>query len=430
MNGSEQLCSPIPRIGSRADAVVPFNRLEAAARDLLAAMAWLSRPDALVRLQAAFQNLTGRQHIIFAPSGQCAIAQILSILPQKEVVLPAYMCLQVRKAAEAAGKRIIYVDLARNSLNATAAQFAEAAKPGRILLACHVYGIPTDIESICELARSHGCVIIEDAVQAFGGRLHGRLLGTFGDFGIFSFHYSKRLPALRGGVIVVNNDAVVDPAKLRAHRIIATERAMPVREVAQMLLYNFVTAPWIYRTLTLRLLGLRHWIAASSPKRVQMTATPHPNKQAAIQTVPRNPSYTRELHPYQAELALRILDRKGEVGAQIARLAAAYQQAFRDTPVATFLTEECDTSGLMRFPIAFPGRSRDQILRLAFKQGLYFRVHWERPLPQPPDLARFPNAVWTAQNLVLLPLYRALSVTSAEQIAEKLIEIVHMCAGI
>jgi len=108
------------------------------------------------------------------------------------------------------GKRIIYVDLARNSVNATSAEYAEAAKPGRILLATHLFGIPTDIEAICELAKDRYCVVIEDVAAAFGGRRNGRFLGTFADFGIFSFQRSKRLPAF-GGAIIVNNDQVACP---------------------------------------------------------------------------------------------------------------------------------------------------------------------------------------------------------------------------
>ena len=409
----------LPTLRSWDEAVVPFNRLETGNWDLVAALAWRRHPDPLATLHYALGELTGQQHILFAPSGQCAIAQVLSSLPQREVVMPAYLCHQVKRAALIAGKRIIYVDLGKNSVNATSAEFAEAAKPGRILLVPHAFGVPTDIEAICELARSRDCVTIEDAVPAFGGRWNGRLLGTFADLGIFSFQQSKRLPAFRGAVIVVNNDRIVDPVKLGAVRVVESRRAMPIQELVQALVHNLAATPWIYRRFTLPLLPLRELVPRLLSRLRHQPVAGSANTQAAV---PRNPSYTREFHPYQAELVLRMLRRMDEIREQIARLAAIYLEAFRNTPVATFLPPGCDNAGLMRFPIAFPGKDREEVLRLALNSGLYLQVLWG-PLPEESERARFPNAAWAARNLVLLPLYRALSPQSAELLAQNIVEI-------
>jgi len=456
----------VQTLRGRGGAVVPFNRLESQAWDLLAALAWGRHPHPLARLRDVLQDLTGRR-ILLAPSGQAAIAQILSSLPQREVVMAAYLCEQVKRAAEIAGKRVIYVDLARNSVNATSSEFAEAAKPGRILLAVHVWGVPTDIEAICQLAKDRDCVVIEDAVPAFGGRWNGRPLGTFGDFGVFSFHYSKRLSALRGGAIVVNNDRIVDPVKLEASRVVQSRRAMPIRDLLVALAQNLATTPWIYRNFTRPLLPLRGSVPLLWRKPRQKRAPVHADRQAAAPTTDHftrdyareiHPcqaglelgvpgrfgetreriahlaafydetfdqfirDYTREVHPYQAELALRVLRRFDETRERIARLATIYQEAFRDTPITTFLPPGCDNAGLVRFPVAFPGKDRAEILRLAQKRGLYLKVLWG-PLPDESELARFPNAVRVARSLVLLPLYSTLPPESAERLAQNLIEI-------
>src|ERR1039457_5026918 len=154
----------IRNVGKNEEAVVPFNKLETRNRDLLAALGWAFQPDPMEALRNTLRKLIEREHIFFTPSGQCAIAQVLSLLPQREVVMPAFMCYQVQQAIEGVGKRIVYVDQAENSVNATAAEYAEAAQPGRILLVVHMYGIPTDVQAICELARKRDCVTIEDAV--------------------------------------------------------------------------------------------------------------------------------------------------------------------------------------------------------------------------------------------------------------------------
>src|ERR1017187_2112998 len=91
--------------------VIPFNRLETRNWDLVAALAWGQYRDPLVALRDALQSLTGRQLIVFAPSGRCAIAQVLSLLPQREIVMPAFTCWAVKTAAKIAGKHIVYVDI-------------------------------------------------------------------------------------------------------------------------------------------------------------------------------------------------------------------------------------------------------------------------------------------------------------------------------
>lgn len=402
------------------DAVVPPNRLETRNWDLLAALACFFRHDPLTTLSKVFQDLCGHRDILFAPSGRYAIAQLLSSLPQREVVMPAYMCHAVGNAAMVAGKRIIYVDVAKNSVNATSTEFAKEAKPGRILLAAHVWGVPTDIEAICKLARSRDCVTIEDAVAAFGGRLNGRLLGTFGDFGIISFEQSKRITAFRGGAIIVNNDQILDTVKLRSSPLIDAKRVMPIGEMVQALAHNLATIPWIYRTISLRMLPLRG-ILPTLLERYRNVSTPvHTNEQRAV---PRTPSYTQEIHPYQAELVLRMLRRMDDICKQIRRLADIYQETFRNTPIETFVPIGCDNGGLIRYPIAFPGKDRDVILRLARERGLYMKVFWPQILPGESEHARFPNAAWVARNLVLLPLYTSLSPTSAELIAQNILKI-------
>jgi len=64
------------------------------------------------------------------------------------------------------------------------------------------------------------------------------------------------------------------------------------------------------------------------------------------------------------------------------------------------------------------------VLRLALKRGLYLKTHWERPLPDESEWGRFPNAVWAARNIVMLPLYSRLPLKSAQSLACQLAEVV------
>lgn len=391
--------------------VDPPNRLETPNMDFIAGFGNILQGNSLETLRDALKAMTGKRHIFFAPSCRCAIAKILSLLPHKEVVMPAFTCPVVKTAVEVAGKRILFVDIAKNGLNSTSAEYHRYAKPGRVLLPTHLFGIPTDIENICELAKDQGCVTIEDAAAAFGADRGGRPLGTFADFGIFSFERSKRLPAFRGAFIVVNNENILDPSILDRHQIVPTKQKLPVWDITHGLAYNFATIPWLYGRFTLPHLlqkYARRDMDSASTLPLDATFTPY---------------YTKEFHPYQAALVLRALSRWDGIRDHIKRLVSLYREVFRNAPIETFLEPGCDESALLRFPIVFSGRERTEILRLALKRGLYLETNYERPLVDTSEYLNFPNAVWAARNMVLMPLYMGLSTKAAEESAKRVVKI-------
>jgi dTDP-4-amino-4,6-dideoxygalactose transaminase len=326
-----------------------------------------------------------------------------------------------------AGKRIVFVDLAKNSINATSAEYEEAAKPGRILLIAHLFGVPTDVEAICELARKRDCLTIEDAVPAIGGRNKGRLLGTLADFGIFSFEQSKRIPAFRGGFIVANNTSHFDVAKLERHRVTPTTRSMPYGPLAKAFVQNFATNPLVYRLVTQRVFPLRPRLQQLLKNRAAAETAADvsiPNDRAANladtpEKPPLTPFYTKDIHPYQAQLALRMIRRIDAIGEKISELAQVYEAHFEGSGITTFLPPGASKSGLMRFPIAFPGRKRGEILKRTSERGIHLKVLWS----EEEDCEGLPNCLWAARNLILLPLYTALSPESVRGIAQTLLEI-------
>lgn len=387
------------------------NRIETTNRDLLLALITPREGDPRERLRAALRRITGREHVYLASSARAAISQILSALPHAEVVMPAYTCPVVRIAAEIAGKRIICVDCSALGLNATSTEFAAEAKPGRVLLPTHIFGIPTDIDNVCALAKERGCVTIEDAAAAFPLRPVGRPRGTVADFGVFSFERSKRLPAFRGAAIVVNNERVVDPRVFESAGAIPMKDRFPAREMLSSILYNLATQPSVYGRFTIQKILRDH----RSTSDLEKTQTPAAARNSAF--------YNCAFHPYQAGLLLRLLNRLEVVGQHIENLVAVYRRIFASTRVRMFVDAETDERGLLRFPIALPGMERGEILRRALSRGLYLETNYERLLAPESEQPNFPNAQWAADNIILLPLYRRLSLEAAESIAMQIVKV-------
>ncbi len=389
--------------------VLPLNRLETGNWELLASLRKLGNSSALEELRDRFRDLTGRRHIFFAPSCRAAMAQVLALLPQEEVVMPAYTCAVVRLAAQIAGKRILYTDVAQGSVNSTSREFEPYARPGRILIPTHLFGIPTDIEKICQLARQKGCVTIEDAAASIVERCGSGAVGTFGDVGIFSFERSKRLPAFRGAVIVLNNEGLIEPEKLAQADMFGAERKPPLWEIISSMAYNIAGTPWIYGKFVVprQLRKYARWKPSTGNNRAAATGKP----------------FKREFHAYQAMLVLRMLDRIETIRKRIAEITAVYLEELRGSPVITFLPGQYSDSTLLRFPIAIPGMKRTQFLRRALERGLFLETNYEGLLATDISAGELANAQWVADNVVLLPLYSILSDRQARRIAREVLRV-------
>ena len=92
------------------------------------------------------------------------------------------------------------------------------SKKTKAIIAVHLYGNVCDIYSLKKIAKKNKIPLIEDAAEAFGSSIDKKKVGTFGDFGCFSFHGTKTITTGEGGALVTNNKKLYDKAlKLSNH---------------------------------------------------------------------------------------------------------------------------------------------------------------------------------------------------------------------
>ena len=83
---------------------------------------------------------------------------------------------------------------------------AKLSKNTRVLIVPHLYGYGCDMREISQFAADNDLILIEDAAQAFGVEVDRQKAGTFGDFGIYSFHSHKNISTLgEGGMLLVRD---------------------------------------------------------------------------------------------------------------------------------------------------------------------------------------------------------------------------------
>lgn len=85
----------------------------------------------------------------------------------------------------------------------------------KAVLAVHLYGQASDMEKIAGICRKYNLRLVEDCAQSHGAAVHGKMTGTFGDIGCFSFYPSKNLGAFGdAGAIVTDNAELAKSMKM------------------------------------------------------------------------------------------------------------------------------------------------------------------------------------------------------------------------
>jgi len=140
----------------------------------------------------------------YVSKGRYAIIHILkSYGIEKGIVgISAYMCPSIKNTLEEYGFDVSYYDVDIEDLNASVKdieRLIDQEKPVALVVAS-LYGNPADMERIETICRNRSVVLIDDAAQAFGSKLNGRYIGSFGDGGFFSFSPGKPTAAHRGGI--------------------------------------------------------------------------------------------------------------------------------------------------------------------------------------------------------------------------------------
>ncbi|MAW21304.1 MAG: pyridoxal phosphate-dependent aminotransferase [Flavobacteriales bacterium] len=88
-------------------------------------------------------------------------------------------------------------------------------KPKAIVLV-HLYGMPAKLDQIMRIANDYDIPVIEDAAEALGSTYNSQPLGTFGDFGVYSFNGNKIITTSGGGALVCEDKAMIDKARFLA----------------------------------------------------------------------------------------------------------------------------------------------------------------------------------------------------------------------
>lgn len=124
-----------------------------------------------------------------------------------EVITTPFTFFATTEAILYTGAKPVFVDIEPDTFNIDPAKIAKKIrKKTKAIMPVHMFGHPADMDAIMKIADKHGLGVVEDCAQSFGASINGKMTGSFGDFGAFSFYPSKNLGAYGDGGIITVRD--------------------------------------------------------------------------------------------------------------------------------------------------------------------------------------------------------------------------------
>lgn len=164
------------------------------------------------------ERITGSNKVLITTSGTDALemaAILCNIQPGDEVIMPSYTFVSTANAFVLRGAKIVFVDIRPDTMNIDENLIESAiTDKTKAIVPVHYAGVSCEMDTICDIAKRHNLLVVEDAAQGVMSYYKGRGLGSIGDFGCFSFHETKNYSMGEGGAVSVNCNNCIERAEI------------------------------------------------------------------------------------------------------------------------------------------------------------------------------------------------------------------------
>jgi len=175
---------------------------------------WSGSGNKVEEFEKQYAELIGARRSVATASGTTALItalQVLGVDAGDEVIVSPYTFIATYNVVFNQKALPVFADTNQETFNINPLKIEERINERtRAILPVHIHGLPADMNRINAIARKHNLVVIEDACQAWLAEYEGKMCGTLGDLGCFSFQNSKHIPSGEGGAVTGNDDAIMD----------------------------------------------------------------------------------------------------------------------------------------------------------------------------------------------------------------------------
>lgn len=328
---------------------------------------WLTQGPKVMEFEKAFAKIHRTRYAVASSSCTTALHLTLTALgiqPGDEVIVPAFTWISTANVVLYCGATPIFVDTDKATYNINPELLEEKiTSKTKAIIPVHLFGLCADMNKILKLAS--GIPVVEDAACAAGGQIQGKMAGSLGIAGAFSFHPRKVISTGEGGMITSNDETLAMKTRsLRNHGATVSEEDRHQNSKP----YQLPEFPWLgfnYRMTDLQ--GAMGLVQLEKLERLikerQQWASFYTRELADISwlstpTVPKGyfhtwQSYVCMIHKKNAPMSrdniMQQLHEKGisaRPGTHAVHLQKFYQQKFNLKPGDFPVAQECDAQSL------------------------------------------------------------------------------------
>lgn len=161
-----------------------------------------------------FSEYTGTKYATVTSNGTTALTtalEAMGIQPGDEVITSPFTFIASANSIAILGGIPVFVDIKPDSYNIDPNLIESAiTSKTRAIMPVHIFGMPSDMKHIMEIAENHDLLVIEDACQAHGAEIDGKRVGGLGHVGCFSFYATKNILTGEGGMITTDDEELYE----------------------------------------------------------------------------------------------------------------------------------------------------------------------------------------------------------------------------
>lgn len=180
-------------------------------------MPWKWKKGAEIKeFERIFRNYFGFKNAISFNSGRSSLIAILRAMEigdNDEVIVQGFTCNAAVNPIIYVGARPVFADIDDNLNISPVEARKKITNKTKAIMVQHTFGYPAQIDEIKAICKENNLYLIEDCAHALGAKYKGEYCGSFGDASFFSFGRDKIISSVYGGMVVVNNDKLLQKVR-------------------------------------------------------------------------------------------------------------------------------------------------------------------------------------------------------------------------
>lgn len=377
--------------------------------------------SSLAKLSDELKEMFGVQQLTLVPQARVGIHLAIKSVIHKDrnqIILSPYTIADVINMVISAGGVPVFADIDSKTCNITT-QNAEKLinnKTAAILIT-HLHGISAECDAFKSLCEKNNLKLIEDAAQAFGAKYQDRMVGSYGDIGIFSFGRYKNITSFYGGAVISSNKELIDQIESELKSFSVMKKTKVFKRTLGCFIKSIMSSNLIFTFFTFPLI----WFAKKFNIRFILKNLETELDLSLQKKFPE--TYKEQMLPIQAELLLKNLHCVPDDNRERVDAVKVYYNILKDVEGLELPPFVDDGSCIYTcYPIQCA--QREEMVEYLFDKGFDVAVQHIKNCSELDSFKDYGPECTTAsrvsKQVIMLPTYPGVGIDNVTAIAEEI----------